>query len=40
MAIPMGYYDNIGRNQQTFKKVCQTEVQDVIVNVNDRPRKS
>ncbi|WP_297822724.1 hypothetical protein [uncultured Paraglaciecola sp.] len=39
MKTPMVYYDNIGRNQQTFKKVSQSAVEDVIVKLNDRPRK-
>jgi IS30 family transposase len=39
MKIPMVYYDSIGRKSTDFKKVSQSAVQDVIVNINDRPRK-
>jgi hypothetical protein len=39
IKIPMVYYDNIGRNQQTSKKVSQSEIQDVIVKLNDRRKQ-
>ena len=35
----MDYYANTVPNQQTSKKVSQSEVEDVIVKLNDRPRK-
>ena len=39
MKIRMVYYDNIGRNLPTLKKYRNRSVKDVIVKLNDRPRK-